>query len=93
MKSNDARLCAAGAALRTWLASQGRTQVWLRRELGVNRGVLWQWMTGRCAPRIDNAAQIERLTGIPASMWASKAALRPEPSPPSKRRAVTEAAA
>ncbi len=93
MRPNDARLCPAGAALRAWLVAHKRTQVWLLREIHVNRAVLWQWMTGRCAPRIDNAAQIERLTGIPASMWASKAALRPEPTPPSKRRAVTEAAA
>lgn len=70
-----------------------RTQTWLLNELGVTRALLWRWMVGATTPHIDNASQIERLTGIPASMWASKAALRPEPSPPSKRRAVTEAAA
>lgn len=93
MRVNEPRLCAAGVVLRGWLVAQKRTQRWLVGELGVNRGVLWQWMTGQRAPHLNNAAQIERITGIPAAMWATRDDLRPVPAPRSSRRVGVEARA
>lgn len=80
------RLCHAGTLLRDFLARNELKQSWLIGQLDISRAMLWQWMTGKRTPHIDSCARIERITGIPASMWAT----RPELRPPTMSQTVLE---
>jgi len=51
----------------------GMTQVELAAKLGVGRSAVCQWLSGKSAPSLTRAAQIEWLTGIPASEWVTDA--------------------
>lgn len=64
--------CKTGEKVVSALKRGGHTQAWLARELGVAPAVLWRWIAGECTPRVDFALEIERLTGVSASLWIPK---------------------
>jgi hypothetical protein len=72
----------AGKRLKKWLDDNGHSKAWLAEQLvgqdrhgnpqiGIGRSVVWRWLEGERMPRVDFAAQIERITSgkIPASLW------------------------
>jgi hypothetical protein len=69
--------CPAGQQVVEWLAVHQHSQVWLAEQMGIGRAQLWRYLVGDVAIHVDYAASIERITKIPASMWATDASLRP----------------
>jgi len=53
------------------IKAAGLTQTAIARRLGVTTGAVSQWLSGTSRPSLTRAAQIERLTGIPASEWVA----------------------
>jgi len=49
----------------------GLTQAEIARQLGRNRSFISQLKSGIRRPTLDVAAQIEEMSGIPASAWAT----------------------
>lgn len=59
-----------GDRLGAWRCLHGRkTQVGLANDLGVDPSTISAYEGGSHSPRGATAADIERLTGIPASHW------------------------
>ena len=52
-----------------WLQREGRTRTWLAGQLGCSRSHLSGVDHGRINPSPILAASLERVTGIPASVW------------------------
>ena len=52
-----------------WLTSAGRTRTWLAGQLGCTKGHLSGVDNGRITPSPILIASLERVTGIPASVW------------------------
>jgi len=61
----------ATVALRSWLASMGRSQTWLARELDVSRAAVSRWCMGGMNPTPNRARRVEKLSrgAVPASLW------------------------
>lgn len=53
------------------LKEQGQSREWLAEQLGVDRSVLWRWMMGERTPRVNFAAEIQRLTRVSVSEWSA----------------------
>lgn len=53
-----------------WLRLSGYTQAEIAKQLGHNRSFVTQLKTGVRRPTLDDAVQIEILSGIPAAAWA-----------------------
>lgn len=53
--------------LRAVLYEQGRSLVWLARNVGVSRQVIYLWAWGEKRVPAWRAREIERLLGVPAS--------------------------
>lgn len=54
----------AKTAVRVWLASKGRTQVWLAGRLGITQGALSNILNGHEAASDKQAKAIARITGV-----------------------------
>lgn len=59
--------------LRRWLARQAKSAAELAEEIGVSRQAVHYWLSRERRPGLLYAARLERLTGIPASLWAREA--------------------
>ena len=57
-------------ALREELARRGWTQADLARRLGVNSGVVANWLSGSRNPKIKWALELEMLLGLDVRLWA-----------------------
>ena len=53
----------------TWLDKEGRTRSWLAGQIGCTRAHIYAIDAGRKPPSPIIAASLERVTGIPASVW------------------------
>ena len=62
--------------LKTWLERQTRHRAEIASEIGVSAVSLWRIAEGKQTPRPKIAVAIERVTGIPATYWATEAANR-----------------
>lgn len=56
------------------------SQAELARKLGVTPQAVNGWLNGGPPPRLENAAALEKLTGIPASEWTKPASEKRKPS-------------
>lgn len=63
-------LCKAGKRLDAWLSKEKCTRQSFADRIGVDRETLWRWMVGNNPPGISYAAAIEKITHIPARVWA-----------------------
>ena len=61
------------ARLRAWIAFNGFTQRDAAPKLGLSYDKLSRGLNGRGFKQTDDAAGIERATGIPAAHWSAKA--------------------
>ena len=55
--------------LKQWLADEGRKHSWLADQCKVDGSTLTRWLTGATTPHPLAQAELERVTGIPASVW------------------------
>ena len=44
-----------------WLEANDLSRAWLARRLGVSRGLVAQWASGRCKPSLDADKQISEI--------------------------------
>lgn len=59
--------------MRAFLKTEGKSQGWLARELGVSSAYLSMILSGRRHPSLTVASKLEAVTGIPAREFAEAA--------------------
>lgn len=74
--THDENVRAAGKRLLAWVEERGLMKSDLADRLGVLPSAATRWFTGERSPRAAMRAKIEKLTGIPASAWVTKAEVR-----------------
>lgn len=58
--------------LRDWMRRRGFTQADAARYLDYEESLMSKILNGQHRPGLQNAVNIERLTGIPVEAWASE---------------------
>jgi transcriptional regulator with XRE-family HTH domain len=66
----------AGERIDRWLKRNKRSRAWLAEQLNVQRPVLWRWLNNKRTPSVKYLVLIQKLTGVPTSVWAADAADR-----------------
>jgi ribosome-binding protein aMBF1 (putative translation factor) len=66
-------LVRGGEAVREWCRAQGLRRESLCASLGISSGSLGAREIGASFPTLKNALAIERLTGIPVTIWVPQA--------------------
>jgi hypothetical protein len=63
---------AGAVALRAWLSGRGQSPTGFAREHNLQTRSVLGWMRGENMPRIDKAAELERITegAVPLASWA-----------------------
>lgn len=64
----------AGAALQRWMRGREISAPELAEKIGVSRIQIHSYISGAKRPNLDHAAELERITGIPARRWAERPA-------------------
>lgn len=59
--------------LQDWKRREGRTWVWLSRQVGIKPNTLTQQMNGNCGLSLGVALALEKATGIPVQSLVVKA--------------------
>lgn len=62
---------AASEALAEWMQASKQTQESLAVYLNVTRQAVGRWLQGN-PPSLEKAAELQKLTGIPAIAWMEK---------------------